>query len=56
MRRDNARGLRAAARGLRRIRFRDRHHPTGRIAPSRVADVRPQVSGIVVERLFRQGS
>lgn len=28
----------------------------GRIAPSRVADVRPQVSGIVVERLFRQGS
>ena len=28
----------------------------GRIAPTRVADVRPQVSGIVVERLFRQGS
>jgi membrane fusion protein (multidrug efflux system) len=28
----------------------------GRIAPARVADVRPQVSGIVVERLFRQGS
>lgn len=28
----------------------------GRIAPTRVADVRPQVSGIIVERLFRQGS
>jgi membrane fusion protein (multidrug efflux system) len=28
----------------------------GRIAPMRVADVRSQVSGIVVERLFRQGS
>jgi len=28
----------------------------GRIAPMRVADVRPQVSGIIVERLFRQGS
>jgi membrane fusion protein, multidrug efflux system len=28
----------------------------GRIAPTRVAEVRPQVSGIVVERLFRQGS
>ena len=28
----------------------------GRIAPTRVADVRPRVSGIVVERLFRQGS
>lgn len=28
----------------------------GRIAPTRVADVRPQVSGIVVERLFHQGS
>ncbi|MCO5132292.1 MAG: efflux RND transporter periplasmic adaptor subunit [Xanthobacteraceae bacterium] len=28
----------------------------GRIAPMRVADVRPQVSGIIVERLFHQGS
>lgn len=28
----------------------------GRIAPTRIADVRPQVSGIVVERLFHQGS
>jgi membrane fusion protein, multidrug efflux system len=28
----------------------------GRIAPTRVADVRPRVSGIVVKRLFRQGS
>ncbi|MDB5620016.1 efflux RND transporter periplasmic adaptor subunit [Tardiphaga sp.] len=28
----------------------------GRIAPTRVADVRPRVSGIVVERLFRQGA
>jgi membrane fusion protein (multidrug efflux system) len=28
----------------------------GRIAPTRVAEVRPRVSGIVVERLFRQGS
>jgi membrane fusion protein (multidrug efflux system) len=28
----------------------------GRIAPTRVADVRPRVSGIIVERLFRQGS
>ncbi len=28
----------------------------GRIAPTRVADVRPRVSGIVVERLFHQGS
>jgi membrane fusion protein (multidrug efflux system) len=28
----------------------------GRIAPTRVADVRPRVSGIVVERLFRQGT
>ncbi|MET0710658.1 MAG: efflux RND transporter periplasmic adaptor subunit, partial [Tardiphaga sp.] len=28
----------------------------GRIAPTRVADVRPRVSGIVVERLFSQGS
>ncbi len=28
----------------------------GRIAPTRVADVRPRISGIVVERLFRQGS
>jgi membrane fusion protein (multidrug efflux system) len=27
----------------------------GRIAPTRVAEVRPRVSGIVVERLFRQG-
>ena len=28
----------------------------GRIAPTRVADVRPRVSGIIVERLFKQGS
>lgn len=28
----------------------------GRIAPTRVADVRPRVSGIIVERLFQQGS
>jgi membrane fusion protein, multidrug efflux system len=28
----------------------------GRIAPTRVSDVRPRVSGIVVKRLFRQGS
>jgi len=28
----------------------------GRIAPTRIADVRPQVSGIIVERLFHQGS
>jgi membrane fusion protein (multidrug efflux system) len=28
----------------------------GRIAPTRVAEVRPRVSGIVVERQFRQGS
>ena len=28
----------------------------GRIAPTRVADVRPRVSGIVVERMFSQGS
>jgi membrane fusion protein (multidrug efflux system) len=28
----------------------------GRIAPTRVADVRPRVSGIVVERMFDQGS
>lgn len=28
----------------------------GRVAPTRVADVRPRVSGIVVERLFEQGS
>ncbi|WP_458759420.1 efflux RND transporter periplasmic adaptor subunit [Afipia sp. TerB] len=28
----------------------------GRIAPTRVAEVRPQVSGIIVERLFEQGS
>src|SRR5581483_9325506 len=28
----------------------------GRIAPVRIADVRPRVSGIIVERLFRQGS
>jgi len=28
----------------------------GRIAPTRVSDLRPRVSGIVVERLFRQGS
>jgi membrane fusion protein, multidrug efflux system len=28
----------------------------GRISPTRVADVRPRVSGIIVERLFHQGS
>lgn len=28
----------------------------GRIAPTRVADVRPRVSGIIVERTFSQGS
>jgi membrane fusion protein (multidrug efflux system) len=28
----------------------------GRIAPTRVADVRPRVSGIIVERMFHQGS
>jgi membrane fusion protein, multidrug efflux system len=28
----------------------------GRISPTRVADVRPRVSGIIVERLFDQGS
>ncbi len=28
----------------------------GRIAPTRIAEVRPRVSGIVVERVFRQGS
>ncbi|MDN4988659.1 efflux RND transporter periplasmic adaptor subunit [Bradyrhizobium sp. WYCCWR 13022] len=28
----------------------------GRIAPTRVSDVRPRVSGIVVERMFHQGS
>ncbi|CAN5364058.1 efflux RND transporter periplasmic adaptor subunit [soil metagenome] len=28
----------------------------GRIAPLRVADVRPRVSGIIVERMFEQGS
>jgi membrane fusion protein, multidrug efflux system len=28
----------------------------GRIAPTRVSDVRPRVSGIVIERLFGQGS
>src|SRR5260370_34672251 len=28
----------------------------GRIAPTRVADVRPRVSGIVVQRTFNQGS
>jgi membrane fusion protein (multidrug efflux system) len=28
----------------------------GRIAPTRVAEVRPQVSGIIIERLFEQGS
>src|SRR3989442_2054418 len=28
----------------------------GRIAPTRVSEVRAQVSGIVVERLFQQGS
>ena len=28
----------------------------GRVAPTRVSDVRPRVSGIIVERLFSQGS
>ena len=28
----------------------------GRIAPTRIADVRPRISGIVVERMFHQGS
>ena len=28
----------------------------GRITPTRVSDVRPRVSGIIVERMFRQGS
>jgi membrane fusion protein (multidrug efflux system) len=28
----------------------------GRIAPVRVSDVRPRVSGIIVARNFRQGS
>ena len=28
----------------------------GRISPTRVSDVRPRVSGIVVERMFQQGS
>lgn len=28
----------------------------GRLAPTRIAEVRPRVSGIVVERVFRQGS
>ena len=28
----------------------------GRVAPTRVADVRPRVSGIIVERTFHQGS
>jgi membrane fusion protein (multidrug efflux system) len=28
----------------------------GRVAPTRVSDVRPRVSGIVVERTFSQGS
>src|SRR5882724_11719374 len=28
----------------------------GRIAPTRVSEVRPRVSGIIVERLFHQGS
>ncbi|WP_431205175.1 efflux RND transporter periplasmic adaptor subunit [Bradyrhizobium betae] len=28
----------------------------GRIAPTRVAEVRPRISGVVVERLFHQGS
>ena len=32
------------------------HELPGRIAPTRIADVRPRVSGIVVERKFRQGS
>ncbi|HEX5599785.1 MAG TPA: biotin/lipoyl-binding protein, partial [Hyphomicrobiaceae bacterium] len=28
----------------------------GRIAPMRIAEVRPRVSGIVIERVFTQGS
>src|SRR5690606_17307036 len=28
----------------------------GRVAPTRIAQVRPRVSGIVVERVFQQGS
>jgi membrane fusion protein, multidrug efflux system len=28
----------------------------GRIAPTRVSEVRPRISGIIVERLFRQGT
>jgi len=28
----------------------------GRIAPTRIAEVRPQVSGVIVERVFTQGS
>jgi membrane fusion protein (multidrug efflux system) len=28
----------------------------GRIAPTRIADVRPRISGIVVDRMFHQGS
>ena len=28
----------------------------GRIAPTRISEVRPRVSGIIVERMFRQGS
>src|ERR1700754_2583846 len=28
----------------------------GRIAPTRIAEVRPRISGIVVERMFHQGS
>src|SRR5690606_34911011 len=28
----------------------------GRIAPTRIAEVRPRVAGIVVERVFKQGS
>jgi membrane fusion protein (multidrug efflux system) len=32
------------------------HELPGRIVPTRVADVRPRLSGIVVERLFHQGS
>src|ERR1700710_2903079 len=28
----------------------------GRVAPTRVSDVRPRVSGIVIERMFSQGS
>src|SRR5215203_4159406 len=28
----------------------------GRVAPTRVSDVRPRISGIVIERMFSQGS